>query len=175
MCTGAKTAFRTSLRICLVYTLGWYCVTQFLFIYAGIQPGQLTPHHYPKPQLPVSPLEHPLAGLVRREIGRVMVQVQETEARLLNAIKSCKSVFILHFIFTVYRGPVNGGGARRRCISQDWTHTPPSTIISINFSVCVGRGGGVAQLPEARWFRCFLQELWIFDTLILYFLNKMLA
>ncbi len=69
-------------------------MTQFLFIYAGIQPGQLTPHHFPKPKLVSSPPEHPLAGLVRREMGRVMARVDEAETTILTAINSCKSVFI---------------------------------------------------------------------------------
>ncbi len=70
-------------------------MTQFLFIYAGIQPGQLTPADFP---VMTTPPGHPLAAWVTSEVGRVLARVAASEATLLAAIARCKSLFSLHFI-----------------------------------------------------------------------------
>ncbi len=72
----------------------------FLFIYAGIQPGQLTPAHFP--QL-INPPGNPLEAMISREIRRVHAQVEATEARIMAAINRCKSLFSLHVILWLSR------------------------------------------------------------------------
>ncbi len=72
----------------------------FLFIYAGIQPGQLTPANFP--QL-MNPPGSPLEAMIMREIRGVHAQIAASEARMMAVINGCKSLFSLHVILWLSR------------------------------------------------------------------------